>query len=81
MKYKFELFIMAMAVMIFCVFYITSEALVEASEERKRIEVVIAGYEKQISELRKDLEMNEQHMDDIVRCVVTGEWEKDPREN
>lgn len=44
-----------------------------------RLEGKIAEYEQKIAELEKDLSDSKRDMENIVRCVLTGEWEKDVR--
>ena len=58
-----------------------SAATIEKFEELEaRLEQYEQTNEEKVLSLVEEIEQNEKHMDNIVFAVVTGEWEKDPRE-
>lgn len=52
--------------------------IIGIEEDNKRyvaqLEARIEVYNEHVTELEKELKTNEQHMDDVVRCVISGEW-------
>lgn len=64
--------------------FITIQMQEDNQEYIKQLEARIFELEaentKNVKELEKRIADNEKHMDNIVYAVVTGEWEKDPRE-
>lgn len=80
MRKDFEIACCIFSVFIMVIFYITSMSLDEAYKQRKAIEASVESYKTEIKELKAELAENEKHMDNLVRCVITGEWDKDPRE-
>ena len=76
--------ICAFFVLLFCFtliqFRINAETLEKVAELEKKVQQYENENSEKVLSLIDEIEQNEKHMDNIVFAVVTGEWEKDPRE-